>query len=188
MNPEDILKQASDIAQGKRSQHGAENSFAMIARLWTAYLQEAASMSVSITEVDVAQMMVLLKMARGAWGGHNMDTYVDQAGYSAWAGHLEAMAEVERQRDIALDKLEKQRTEERREQIDAIKIQMAAATEMKLKREQEMPSNQSALERWKIAEAVGNAAYSLRPSSTATPAEIMPMSVQYPPAGFTRWD
>ena len=120
-------------------------------------------------------------MARGAWGGHNMDTYVDQAGYSAWAGPLEAMAEVERQRDIALDKLEKQRTEERREQIDAIKIQMAAATEMKLKREQEMPSNQSALDRWKNG-------YSLRPSSTATPAEIMPMSVQYPPAGFTRWD
>ena len=182
MNPEDILKQASDIAQGKRSTHGAENSFDLIARLWSAYLQGAASLPGSLTDVDVAQMMVLLKMARGAWGGHNMDTYVDQAGYSAWAGHLEAMAEVERQRDIALDKLEKQRTEERREQIEAIKIHMASATEMKLKREQEMLSNQSALERWK------NAAYSQRPSSTATPAEIMPMSVQYPPAKLTRWD
>ena len=180
MKPEEILKKASDIAEGKRSTHGAENSFDLIAKFWTAYLQGAASLPGSLTDVDVAQMMVLLKMARGAWGGHNMDTYVDQAGYSAWAGHLEAMAEVERQRDIALDKLEKQRTEERREQIDAIKIQMAAATEMKLKREQEMLSNQSALERWK------NAAYS--PSSTATPAEIMPMSVQYPPAGLNRWD
>ena len=162
MKPEEILKKASDIAEGKRSTHGAENSFDLIAKFWTAYLQGAASLPGSLTDVDVAQMMVLLKMARGAWGGHNMDTYVDQAGYSAWAGHLEAMAEVERQRDIALDKLEKQRTEERREQIDAIKIQMAAATEMKLKREQA--------------------------SSTATPAEIMPMSVQYPPAGLTRWD
>ena len=44
MKPEEILKKASDIAQGKRSQHGAENSFAMIARLWSAYLQEAASL------------------------------------------------------------------------------------------------------------------------------------------------
>jgi len=94
MNPEDILKQASDIAQGKRSQHGAENSFAMIARLWSAYLQEAASMPVSITEVDVAQLMVLLKVARSVCGGHNLDNYTDQAGYSAWAGHLEAMAEL----------------------------------------------------------------------------------------------
>ena len=182
MKPEEILKKASDIAEGKRSTHGAENSFDLIAKFWTAYLQGAASLPGSLTDVDVAQLMVLLKVARSVCGGHNLDNYTDQAGYSAWAGHLEAMAEVERQRDIALDKLEKQRTEERREQIDAIKIQMAAATEMKLKREQEMLSNQSALERWK------NAAYSQRPSSTATPAEIMPMSVQYPPAKLTRWD
>ena len=118
MKPEEILKKASDIAEGKRSQHGAENSFAMIARLWTAYLQGAASLPGSLTDVDVAQMMVLLKMARGAWGGHNMDTYVDQAGYSAWAGHLEAMAEVERQRDIALH--------------EAMKNQMVAAFELGL--------------------------------------------------------
>ena len=118
MNPEDILKQASDIAQGKRSQHGAENSFAMIARLWSAYLQEAASLPGSLTDVDVAQMMVLLKVARSVCGGHNLDNYTDQAGYSAWAGHLEATAEVERQRDIALH--------------EAMKIQMVAAFELGL--------------------------------------------------------
>ena len=132
MNPEDILKQASDIAQGKRSQHGAENSFAMIARLWTAYLQGAASLPGSLTDVDVAQMMVLLKMARGAWGDHNMDTYVDQAGYSAWAGHLEAMAEVERQRDIALH--------------EAMKNQMVAAFELGLCKPTEPRSTSTPIE------------------------------------------
>ena len=118
MKPEEILKKASDIADGKRSTHGAENSFDLIAKFWTAYLQEAASMSVSITEVDVAQLMVLLKVARSVCGGHNLDNYTDQAGYSAWAGHLEATAEVERQRDIALH--------------EAMKIQMVAAFELGL--------------------------------------------------------
>ena len=132
MNPEDILKQASDIAQGKRSQHGAENSFAMIARLWSAYLQEAASMSVSITEVDVAQLMVLLKVARSVCGGHNLDNYTDQAGYSAWAGHLEAMAEVERQRDIALH--------------EAMKNQMVAAFELGLSKPTEPRSTSTPIE------------------------------------------
>ena len=132
MKPEDILKQASDIAQGKRSQHGAENSFAMIARLWSAYLQEAASMPVSITEVDVAQLMVLLKVARSVCGGHNLDNYTDQAGYSAWAGHLEVMAEVERKRDIALH--------------EAMKNQMVAAFEFGLGKPTEPRSTSTPIE------------------------------------------
>jgi len=132
MKPEDILKQASDIAQGKRSQHGAENSFAMIARLWSAYLQEAASMPVSITEVDVAQLMVLLKVARSVCGGHNLDNYTDQAGYSAWAGHLEAMAEVERKRDIALH--------------EAMKTKMVAAFELGLGKPTEPRSTSTPIE------------------------------------------
>ena len=132
MKPEEILKKASDIAEGKRSTHGAENSFDLIAKFWTAYLQGAASLPGSLTDVDVAQMMVLLKMARGAWGGHNMDTYVDQAGYSAWAGHLEAMAEGERKRDIALH--------------EAMKNQMVAAFELGLCKPTEPRSTSTPIE------------------------------------------
>ena len=132
MKPEEILKKASDIADGKRSTHGAENSFDLIAKFWTAYLQEAASMSVSITEVDVAQLMVLLKVARSVCGGHNLDNYTDQAGYSAWAGHLESMAEVERQRDIALH--------------EAMKNQMVAAFELGLGKPTEPRSTSTPIE------------------------------------------
>ena len=132
MKPEEILKKASDIAEGKRSTHGAENSFDLIAKFWTAYLQEAASMSVSITEVDVAQLMVLLKVARSVCGGHNLDNYTDQAGYSAWAGHLESMAEVERQRDIALH--------------EAMKNQMVAAFELGLGKPTEPRSTSTPIE------------------------------------------
>lgn len=132
MKPEEILKKASDIAEGKRSTHGAENSFDLIAKFWTAYLQGAASLPGSLTDVDVAQMMVLLKMARGAWGGHNLDNYTDQAGYSAWAGHLEAMAEVERKRDIALH--------------EAMKNKMVAAFELGLGKPTEPRSTSTPIE------------------------------------------
>ena len=132
MKPEEILKKASDIAEGKRSTHGAENSFDLIAKFWTAYLQGAASLPGSLTDVDVAQMMVLLKVARSVCGGHNLDNYTDQAGYSAWAGHLEAMAEVERKRDIALH--------------EAMKNQMVAAFELGLCKPTEPRSTSTPIE------------------------------------------
>ena len=132
MKPEEILKKASDIAEGKRSTHGAENSFDLIAKFWTAYLQGAASLPGSLTDVDVAQLMVLLKVARSVCGGHNLDNYTDQAGYSAWAGHLEATAEVERQRDIALH--------------EAMKIQMVAAFELGLGKPTEPRSTSTPIE------------------------------------------
>ena len=132
MKPEEILKKASDIAEGKRSTHGAENSFDLIAKFWTAYLQGAASLPGSLTDVDVAQLMVLLKVARSVCGGHNLDNYTDQAGYSAWAGHLEAMAEVERQRDIALH--------------EAMKNKMVAAFELGLGKPTEPRSTSTPIE------------------------------------------
>ena len=108
MTPEEILKTASDIAEGKRDANGAENSFSLIADLWTVYLREVSSMKATLLPSDVAQMMVLLKVARSVCGSPHPDHYVDQAGYSAWAGYLRDTGET---------------------QADAMLTQMAAAAE-----------------------------------------------------------
>jgi hypothetical protein len=103
VTPEEILKTASDIAEGKRDANGAENSFNLIADLWTAYLREASGMEATLLPSDVAQMMVLLKVARSVCGSPNPDHYVDQAGYSAWAGYLRDTGET--QADVMLTQM-----------------------------------------------------------------------------------
>lgn len=91
-----ILKEARDTIETKRPGiHGsAENSFQMIADLWTVYLlhkQRATNTSaVRVDTTDVAQMMSLLKKARAIYGDpSNADNFVDDAGYSALAGMLQ---------------------------------------------------------------------------------------------------
>lgn len=57
-----------------------------IAALWNAYLDHAEGDC--LTARDVAQMMILLKIARSMGGAGNRDHYVDMAGYAAVAGTL----------------------------------------------------------------------------------------------------
>lgn len=73
-----LLKDAKKIVCGARSdQYGdVEDSFCNIARLWSAYLHE------SINSRDVANMMILLKIARNNQNIHR-DNWVDIAGYAA---------------------------------------------------------------------------------------------------------
>lgn len=73
-----LLKDAKKIVCGERSkQYGsAEDSFCNIARLWGAYLHE------EINSRDVANMMILLKIARNNQSIHR-DNWVDIAGYAA---------------------------------------------------------------------------------------------------------
>ena len=81
----EILGLAANIVDGKRGvDHGPrERSFAMIADLWSAYL------GIDIEAYQVAQMMVLLKVARSQCGeSTRQDHYIDSAGYSALAGEL----------------------------------------------------------------------------------------------------
>lgn len=92
----DIATAILAVAQGiigsqRKNQHGdAENSFRMIADLWSAYLSTAhGNENVLVTIVDVAHMMTLLKIARSMHGDpRHTDHYVDAAGYSALAGML----------------------------------------------------------------------------------------------------
>ena len=80
-----ILNTANNIINGARKdEYGdAFDSFDRIAGLWSSYLDH------HITPVDVAQMMILMKVSRGAnvakFNKIQEDSLVDIAGYSALA-------------------------------------------------------------------------------------------------------
>lgn len=82
----DILDRAKAIVTGEREkQYGKpEDNFAIIAQFWSAYTGREFS------PVDVAMMMVLLKVARIKTGVYLADNYVDICGYVACAGEIMA--------------------------------------------------------------------------------------------------
>lgn len=84
MNREEILDAAKHCVCGDREQdYGTpENSFSNIAALWGAYL------GTPITPVDVAAMMIMLKVGRIAGGSLSQDNWVDIAGYAACGGEI----------------------------------------------------------------------------------------------------
>ena len=86
MTRSEILNAAMKAANGDRDKkHGRpEDSFAMIGQLWEAYTGRMYS------NVDVAIMLGLLKVARIKTGTGGMDSFVDLAGYAACAGELQA--------------------------------------------------------------------------------------------------
>lgn len=103
---QNTLQTALDVVMKQRQNaHGdAEDSFSMIADLWDAYLRSAHDKAIHqpveplldgrkfrLSAFDVAQMMVLLKIARSVHGDKShADHYVDAAGYSALAAMLGA--------------------------------------------------------------------------------------------------
>lgn len=85
MNRTDILKKANEIIQGEREgTYGKpEDSFATIAQFWSTYL------NYDISSVDVANMMVLLKVARNSGGVYKDDNWTDICGYAALGGEIQ---------------------------------------------------------------------------------------------------
>jgi hypothetical protein len=84
MTRSDILHEAETQITGQREQdYGSpENNFALIANLWSDYLDA------EVTALDVAMMMCLLKIARIKNGGGTGDSFVDIAGYAACGGEI----------------------------------------------------------------------------------------------------
>ena len=82
MYRDDFLKEAERIVCSDReSQYGApEDSFGLIAELWTAYL---GSETIQVGPEDVAAMMTLLKIARIRNGVFKADSWIDAIGYLA---------------------------------------------------------------------------------------------------------
>lgn len=79
-----ILMEACRAVNGDRDkQYGSpENNFALIADLWSAYLGQ------EVTNIDVAMMMTMLKIARIKTGRNKADSYIDACGYMACGGAI----------------------------------------------------------------------------------------------------
>lgn len=91
MAPADhLIKSAADLVHGDRANtHGDKRkNHQNIAAAWNFYLGIRRDPVAPLNEVDVAHMMVLLKLARTQLGAHNPDDHVDMVGYAAIAGEL----------------------------------------------------------------------------------------------------
>lgn len=75
------------VCRDRQDTHGRpEDNFGAIADLWTAYLGTGQE----IDPVDVANMMILLKIGRAKGNPKHTDNWVDMAGYAACAGEIAA--------------------------------------------------------------------------------------------------
>jgi hypothetical protein len=85
MKRADILATASEyVTQDRAATHGdAEDNFRRIADLWNAYLGVN-----TISAVDVAVMLALLKVARIKSNPTHADNWIDIAGYAACGGEI----------------------------------------------------------------------------------------------------
>lgn len=90
-----VLDAAKAIVTHDRCEQygGPEDSFRVIAKMWTAYLQGIGGdfgNGDELDEADAAVMMVLLKVARASTAIEpKRDNYIDMAGYAACAAELE---------------------------------------------------------------------------------------------------
>lgn len=84
MNKNDILDTAKAIINGERqgTYGNAEDNFANIAAFWSTYLNSP------IDSTDVANMMILMKVARNSSGVYKDDNYIDICGYAALGGEI----------------------------------------------------------------------------------------------------
>lgn len=90
MNKNDILDKAKAIINGERqgTYGNAEDNFASIAAFWSTYLNR------EISSTDVANMMILMKVARNSSGVYKDDNYIDICGYAALGGEIAADKEL----------------------------------------------------------------------------------------------
>ena len=90
MNTTEILEQAKKLVSGDRhDKHGDKIvNHENIARLWSGYLQNKTQLKINLLPEDVANLMILLKVARSQAGQHNIDDYVDTCGYASIAGEI----------------------------------------------------------------------------------------------------
>ena len=87
MDRTECLETAKNIVNGARQENygSPESNFKNIAELWTTYFNTAKNTEdwYDITPVDVANMMILMKMARLMNKPDHEDSWVDIAGYAS---------------------------------------------------------------------------------------------------------
>jgi len=89
---EGILDAASVIVHGRRDDEygGPEDSFERIAKYWSVTLNK------TVTPVDVARMMMLLKVARLDQAPLHSDSWIDVAGYAACGAEVASKTHKEK--------------------------------------------------------------------------------------------
>lgn len=90
MKREETLRRAIECVTGQRQQdYGSpEDNFTTIAKFWTIFLRPVLKPHESISPVQVALMMGLLKIGRLSTGTATEDSFIDLAGYAACAAEL----------------------------------------------------------------------------------------------------
>ena len=84
-----LQKTEQIICRDRQDVHGApENTFAVIATYWSAYLSQECGCKIELCDIDAAVMMVLFKIARLQVNPHHEDNVLDAIGYMAIAGEL----------------------------------------------------------------------------------------------------
>lgn len=80
-----ILDTAKSIINGEReATYGkAENNFGKISLLWSGYL------GINVSSTDVANLMILMKIARNSSGVYKKDNWIDICGYAALGGEIQ---------------------------------------------------------------------------------------------------
>ncbi len=71
------------IAEGEVNHGRPENTFALIASFWQAYLDNREIKEKPLNGTDVAAIMILFKAARIAVNPSHIDSWLDIAGYAA---------------------------------------------------------------------------------------------------------
>ena len=81
-----VEKMCECIFKDRQNTYGKpEDNFQTIADFWNTYLQIKDDYF-KLTKQDVANMMILLKVARMSSSPEHLDNYIDAAGYAVIAG------------------------------------------------------------------------------------------------------
>jgi hypothetical protein len=84
---DDILQAAREAVAKRNLEYGKpEDSFGAISELWLAWLK--IRKNEDLKALDVAIMLMLMKVGRLAGNGKHLDTWIDIAAYAACAGEL----------------------------------------------------------------------------------------------------
>ena len=85
MDRSEVLSKAAELISGDRqaTYGGAKEMHQLIGDLWSAYL------GVEVGAVDVAALMVLMKVARSKGPQKHADNFVDICGYAALACEMQ---------------------------------------------------------------------------------------------------
>lgn len=85
-----LLEEVAELIDGQRAKDYGEpqESFDTIAALWSTYLRTSGLLAedVHLDALQVADLMILMKIARNAGPRKTKDNYVDICGYGGLAG------------------------------------------------------------------------------------------------------